>query len=179
MARATLSRVVVFDQGLYHGNGDVIEWCRKITAKFTAEAIRYAPVRSGELVSGISGSVNHVGERQVEGIIKSVAPHTMYVLRGTKGPISTAKYKADPGGATLMLWKDVKDPHTGRTRRRKVPVRQKGFYMRIPASEFGPAFFATEVSGQRANNFLLLAWRATARNHRAIRGPVPQFITNP
>ncbi len=106
-AKVELLKTVVFDQGLYHGNGDVIQWCRKITAKFTLEAKRYAPVRTGELVEGISGTVRHVGLRQVEGIIESKAPHTMFVLRGTTGPISTQKFKDDPEGAVIHLWKDV------------------------------------------------------------------------
>lgn len=176
-ARVELLKTVVFDQGLYHGNGDVIKWCRLITAKFTMEARRYAPVRSGELVAGISGTVRHVGVRQVEGIIQSKAPHTMWVLRGTTGPISRKKFKDNPEGASIVLWKDV--VRHGKKRRERVPVRQKGYWMKLPAGGDFPVVYKTEVAGQDANNFLEKAWRATSRNHRAIRGAIPTFITSP
>lgn len=190
MAEAVITRIVVFDDALYHGNGDVVKWCTKITNRFADEARHYAPVRSGELVAGISGATHTIGRRQVEGIIESRAPHTMYVLRGTTGPIMTNKGWANPNGAWTQVWGWAKQgggftKNKGESapgaRRRQFPVRVKGYWMHVPATDDGgfKGGFFTEVSGQDANNFLLKAWRATARNHRAIRGPVPSFILTP
>lgn len=184
---SSITRIVIFDQGLYHGNGDVIAWMRKITAKFAAEAILAAPVRSGELRAGIDGSVRFLGQRQLEGAIRSRARHTMYVLRGTTGPISTNRYFANPSGATRLVWGYTnivtgkvtrKSPGPG-ARRKQHPVGVKGYWMKIPAEHGFPTFYATEVSGQAAQNFLLEAWIKTARNHKALRGPIPAFIAHP
>lgn len=165
----SITRVVVFDQYLYHGKGDVYQWCRKITTRFGREARHYAPVRSGELREGISTDTSQVGVRQVQGVISSSAPHTMYVLKGTTGPIMSNKHWANPTGGTVELWKGK-----GKDRKR-VRVRQKGHYMHLPEGNGFDSHFTMEVDGQQANNFLLKAWRGTARDHRAIRGVVSPF----
>lgn len=163
-------KVVVFDERLYHAHGEVYDWCHKITTAFTAFAVHYAPVRSGRLVAGIHGHVRQIGPRQVQGTIESTAPHTFYVLRGTKGPIMTDQAFANPGGATKVVHGPDGFERT---------VRVPGYWMPIPAWGGYRKRYAVSVSGQRPNNFLLKAWRATARNHKAIRGVEPDFIRNP
>lgn len=178
MAEAILVKTVIFDEGLYRAHGDIGRWVTLITRHFGEHAVRYAPIRSGELKAGIHWSSRQIGTRQVEGAIQSDAPHTLYVLRGTTGPIMTNLQFANPGGARILVWRDIKGKD-GISRRQQIPVRVKGHYMPIPEGLGFDRFFATEVSGQHAQNFLLQAWRATARNHRAIRGVIPTFIGRP
>lgn len=183
MPSARVTKVVVFDERLYHGNGDVFKWCALITTHFTNHARRYAPVRSGELMEGISGDTKQVGIRQVQGTITSTAPHTMYVLRGTQTPIRTTRGHANPEGGFVTLWGSI-NPQTGRFTTRYIRG-QRRFQKRIPVSGYWlnvregggyPRKLLLWVHGQEANNFLARAWRATARNHRAIRHRVPVFL---
>jgi len=186
MAVGVLTTVVVFDRDLYKPGHMVHRWMTLVTTHFVGHAIADAPVRSGELKAGISGDTNQVGDRQVEGTISSSAPHTLYVLRGTTGPIMSNRRWANPEGAYSKLWGSI-NPKTGKFTRRhikgaerkQITVRNKGFWLRVRS---GPEFdqhFALQVRGQEANNFLERAWRQTARNHRAIRGRAPSFIRNP
>lgn len=177
MPSAILVRTVVFDQQLYRGNGDVHRWCRKITDRFGREASEAAPVRTGELAEGIITNTRQTGERQVEGTITSTAPHTMYVLRGTTGPImSNRGWRNRAQGPMKVVWKGKG------SKRKQIIIRNKG-YMKLNTADAPPgtpiATFKWEVSGQDANNFLATAWARTARDHRAIRGRgVPSFISN-
>lgn len=165
MAEAVLIRTVTFTEKLYRSNGDVRIWLNRVTARFGREAKHYAPVRSGRLVAGISTTTRRSGVHQCEGTIRSTAPYTLFVLRGTTGPImSNAAWAA---GALENL------------------IGPNGRYITgslMPLPAYGPykARLATTVSGQRANNFLIRAWAGTARDHRALRGrAIPTFITNP
>lgn len=153
MARA-LSKVVVFDQTMYHGNGVVHRWMETITHKFEAEAIRAAPIRSGRLKAGIHATVRTVGEREIEGLIESRSTHTMFVLRGTGSSLGKGK--------------------------RGLILPTNGPLLRIRAGYGHGKWVGPYVHGQQPNNFLVKAWRATARNHTSIRGvTVPAFIRKP
>jgi hypothetical protein len=177
MAEAVITKIVVFDEGMYHGNGLVGRWMNLITDRFGREARHYAPVRSGQLRDGIFSYAHQIGPRQVQGIIESTSPHTMYVLEGTTGPIMSDVGWATQGvGAyrTVTIYRGPghrfsytpQEGYTRGTMQRANP----GFFMRIPAWGGHRTFFALAVSGQAANNFMYRAWRATARDHRAIRG---------
>ena len=87
MATAVLVRTEVFSSKLFRGRGDVRVWLNRVTARFGAEAKHYAPVRSGRMRAQISTTTRTVGAHQCSGTIASRAPYTMYVLRGTTGPI--------------------------------------------------------------------------------------------
>lgn len=186
MAQATVTEVVVFTDKLYRGNGDVIKWCRKITNRFGFEVKRAVPVREGTLWEGIHWSTRRTGRKQVAGTLVSEAKHTLYVLRGTTGPISTNKFWANPGGAERLLWKNITTAG-GKKVRKQIWVRQKGYYMPIPdidtwvfAPLAGQGHWATEVEGQSAQNFLVKAWVRTSYDHRALRGRrIPTFIRKP
>ena len=181
-----ISKVVVFDRDLYKPGHMVHRWVTLVTTNFVLHAKELAPIRSGELKAGISGDTHQVGERQVEGSIESAANHTMFVLRGTTGPIMTTRMFANPEGATSELW-GVIDPKTGKFTRKHIKgaerkrhiVRNKGYWLRVRAGNGYSEHIAGSVSGQEANNFLADAWRRTARNHKAIRGRMPSFIANP
>lgn len=164
MATAVLIRTVTFTEKLYGGHGMVRVWLDRITTRFGQEAKHYAPVRTGRLRAQISTSTRRTGRHSCAGTIASKAPYTMWVLRGTTSPIMSD-----------TAWGAALD-----SLRRDDGSYPPGTFMPIPA--WGPyaARTALVVSGQSANNFLLKAWVATARDHRAIRGKaVPSFIANP
>jgi hypothetical protein len=183
---AALVTTVIFDRDLYKPGHLVHRWVTLVTERFVGHAIDLAPKRTGELAAGIRGATNQVGPRQVEGLISSSAPHTMYVLRGTTGPIMSRRAFANPEGAFSQLWGSI-DPRTGKFTRRRVKgaertihsVPNKGYFLYVPSSEYGPGGPRLSVHGQEANNFLLAAWRRTAINHKAIRGKVPSWLLNP
>jgi hypothetical protein len=143
MIRFQYTSLVIFTEGLYSGNGSVNKWCIKITARFTREAKRAAPRRTGELAALISGDSSRAGLHQVSGTISSFAPHTIFVLYGTRDRGSPPT----PYGVT--------------------PVTAP--YMVIPAYGGYPRLRRTEVHGQHPQNFLLKAWARTARDHSSIR----------
>jgi len=189
MATGVLVHTVVFDQAIYKPSGIVGRWMAGLTIKFETNARLLAPERTGRLKAGIHASSRPVGERQVEGLIGSSAPYSLFVLQGTTGPIMTTRAWNNPSveGGFVTLWGSI-DPKTGKFTRRhikgakrkrhQVPV--KGYWMPIPAfsGEHGSkgAHFAYSVRGQEANNFLLGAWRKTAVNHKVLRGRVPSWL---
>lgn len=184
MAVGFLVKTVVFDRDLYKPGHMVHRWVGLVTTHFVMHAKERAPKRTGRLANGISGDTNQVGPRQVEGLIESTAPYTMFVLRGTTGPIMTTAGWASGGEPYTYLWGSI-DPKTGKFTRRRIPgvrrkrhrIPKKGHWMRIPPSPEGSKpFYASQVAGQAPNNFLMGAWRATQHNHRAIRGRVPSWI---
>jgi hypothetical protein len=66
-------------------------WADRVEARFTRYAQEFAPVRSGELRAGISGTVTRTGSHELTTIIRSAAPHSLYVLKGTTGPIFSSR----------------------------------------------------------------------------------------
>lgn len=188
-AVGVLVKTVVFDQSIYRRYGMAHRWLTSMTNEFTAFAEGYAPVRSGELVEGIHGDTEQVGERQIEGTIASEANHTMFVIAGTTGPIMADKLWAaggDPQAAYALLWGSI-DPATGKFTRRNIPgamrtvfsVGRKGYWMGVrptPHSYYAKKTPRMFVAGQEPNNFLAKAWRATARNHSSIRGRIPDDV---
>lgn len=162
-----LTRIVIFDQGMYHGNGLVRKWMDQVTLSFEGHAKIKAPVHTGQLKAGIHASVAQVGPRQIEGIIESSAPHTMYVLRGTTGPIM-ANRAWNTIGATGLSFNQIAYTNKRGKDGTVTAIPRRGMFLKFEGYD-GRSHFAGSVSGQDANNFLLKAWNATARSHRAIR----------
>lgn len=191
---AVLVKTVVFDRDLYKPGHLVHRWTTLVTTHFTEHARVAAPKRTGEMAAGINGDTHQVGDRQVEGTIESPAPYTMYVIRGTGFPTkgregriyTTLGFGRRDGHGVVYLW-GYKDPATGkfsrsggaRSERRRYAVRLKGHWMVLPPGGGFSKGWAFQVSGQEPNNFLAVAWRRTARNHRAIRGRMPSWISSP
>jgi hypothetical protein len=159
---ATLKSVTIFDEVLYQPGHMVHQWVGGITRKYVIHAKARAPMRSGTLKAGIRGTTRRTGVKRVDGNIHSRAKHTMYVLRGTGHPVKGHAgfiYSTEGFFAVGNEW-----PGKGRK------GVGKGEFMHLKPT--GP--IAHRVRGQEPNNFLEAAWRATARNHRAIRGiPFP------
>lgn len=194
---AAITSVVVFDENLYRPTHLVHFWMTKVTTRFTSEAIAAAPIDTGELKSGIHGATRQIGPRQVQGLISSDAPHTMWVIRGTGFPVkghegriyTTKGFRTrNPDDAYVELWGVMKTPAkfsrkgkdfrgTGyHGRRQKYLVRKRGYWLKLPftARNGGPVF-SFSVSGQEPNNFMFKAWNRTAHTHSAIRRHGAQF----
>jgi hypothetical protein len=174
---ARLTRVVIADGGLFRGSGSVNVWMRKVTNEFGVNAVAAAPERTGELKAGIRTTVHHPAPKFVEGAVFSDAKHSLYVIKGTTGPIMSNRawrqQNTTPGGY-ITLWKG-----TGRDRK-QVRQRVKGW---MPMTTDNPkravANWMWAVSGQDSNNFLATAYRRTARKHRALkRGAIPDRIAD-
>lgn len=151
MAVAVIRSVVIVDDSMYHGKGIVIRWVGIVTRKFARDARLFAPMRSGRLKAGIrAGTPRNPFRKVVQGTISSSAPHTMYVLKGTHGPIMSN-----------ALWAAGGTPGPGRK-------------MAVGRNLWPPVTPMFVVSGQRANNFMAKAWASTGAAHPAIRGlPFP------
>jgi hypothetical protein len=177
---AVVTKLVMFDERLYRGNGSVKNWADKITHTIEAGAIARCPVRTGEMRASISGSAMTIGPRQINCTISVGTDHATYVLHGTGFPgkgdagfiYSAGRWAAGGPAAdsTVMLWKTVTNKRTGTTYRGKVPIRKKGFFMKLPAEHGFAGGWYDEVHGQKPNNFLAAAAKAASRNHRALRG---------
>lgn len=153
--------LVLYDSVLFNRGGapgEITAWAMRLESRFTRYAKQEAPARSGELKAGIHGHVARVGSHQLLTTIRSEAPHSLYVLRGTNGPIMSNKgwfyYNTgiEPG----------KDEPKGMMRLR-------------PGNGYGQ-LYRREVSGQTANPFFARAAERTARRHTSLRGFYPGVI---
>jgi hypothetical protein len=187
MAVGVLVKTVIFDQDLYKPGHMVHTWMTQVVTRFGLYAREAAPKRTGELAASIDTEARQVGPRQDEGTLAVSAPYALFVLRGTVGPIRSTKAQANPAGAYSLLWGSI-DPKTKKFTRRQIKgvrreqhmVPNKGYFLRIPGDEVvSKDNILFEVSGQSANNFLIEAYRRTARKHKALRGGIPSGITNP
>jgi hypothetical protein len=161
MAVVVIRRIEVFDEKLYHGNGDVAKWCRKITGRFAREARRYAPVRTGRLRASIRASTGNPGPKQCSGRIGLISPYGLYVLRGTGYPVRG-------------IWGDIYSTKGFAQMNRGKKISKKNGMAVGKQSLYPPIKVMGVVSGQRANDFLKKAWVATGFDHTSIRGkPFP------
>lgn len=153
---AELTSLVIYDSRIFAVGGHVNRWANSVERRFVMNAKQEAPSRSGELRAGISGESFKVGPKHWEIHIHSDAEHTMYVLRGTQGPImSDAAWAA--GGVM---------PDRG---------QREGHFLNLrPGNGYG-YLIRHKVRGQRANNFFGRAADATARRHSSLRGFDPGF----
>lgn len=162
---AEITVIVITDTKLFNRTGDIRRWADRVEAAFTAHAIAEAPLNRrqnknrgappvGTLKAGISGEVTRVGPRQLQTIIKSEAPYTLYVLKGTTTIFSkTGRIpKGEPGAGQF------------------VPIGPEEGGMSLPPNFGIKRIYRQRVRGQSANNFLGRAFDATARTHSSLRG---------
>jgi hypothetical protein len=160
---AHLGAVVIFDETLYRPGHLVNRWMNLLCVHFEEHAKALAPKRTGDLAAQITSEAHQAGPKQMSGTIASNAPYTMYVLRGTTGPIYTTLGYASGGNIEAAF-----DPVTGK--------RLSGHWLHVAPGSGFPGFITHSVHGQAANNFLVKAWRRTARNHKSLRGFVSESI---
>lgn len=163
---ASLGPVVVFDEKMYHGTGTVRRWADRLTANFTKNAVAEAPEHTGQMKQQIEGNVTSAGPKQISMTIASNAPYSLYVLKGTTGPIYANRAWNLMNARPNM---DLQDVFFHRTKRGERPIPRRGMMLRFIGYD-GKQHITTAVSGQEANNFLGRAWIRTARTHPSIRG---------
>jgi hypothetical protein len=138
--------VVTYEARLFELHGHARRWADAIDRRFTGAAKRYAPSRSGELRAGIFGEVDREGRTTLGISILSTAPHTMYVLGGTKTPImSDGGWGGD--GTSMM---------------------------RLRPGNGYPQMYRHVVRGQAAQNFFGKAADEVALHHSSLRGFRPE-----
>lgn len=161
----TVSNLIIVEVNplpLFGPSGDVTKWTQARRAGIVSKAKRRAPINKrtvksranaaepvGSLRRLITGSTGRPGPLQVSIEVRSGASYSIYVIQGTKSPI-LAKQQRGEGGRFLL---------GGRRRT-----------MYVPAGLGYRARFATQVSGQTANDFLSAAVNAEAASHPALLG---------
>ena len=166
LARVRVVKVFVNSGPLFRGTGVVRRWMGGVQREMTANSRRFAPTRTGALRAGIRGTVATTGARRVQGTTWSRAPHTPYVVYGTKSPI-----RSDIGFAHGIgegrSWVFV--PGRFGPMRRNVRFH----WMRLRPGKGFPVLYRDQVRGQQANNFFYRAYVVTKGRHRSLptRGP--------
>jgi hypothetical protein len=176
MAVTYIKSVRIVDDSMYHGKGVVFVWVGRVTRRFARDARRFAPRRSGRLKAGIrAGTPRNPLRKSVQGTISSNAPHTMYVLRGTRGPIMSDALWALGGPSNPAAFRTVSYvDRRGNPRTRQ--MFRPGMLMAVGRNPWPPTNPMAIVHGQAANNFMRKAWASTAAAHPALRGapfPIP------
>lgn len=182
MPTAVMGPIIITDSKIYRKpTGMVAVWMEKMSIRFGNEARKYAPMRSGQLKAGIHSSTHQVGPKQIELVVESTAPHTMYVLRGTGFPVRgrAGRIYSTRGFARVIrgqpLTKRFFDIRSKADRKTKRGSLLPGTTLAVGKQHlYPPVTVVPSVSGQEPNDFMERAWRATARYHRSIRGiPFP------
>lgn len=180
---AELTSLVIYDSVIFQRGHMVHRWANSVERGFVMHARQEAPMRSGELRAGISGETFKSGPKHWQVHIHSDAEHTMYVLRGTTGPIMSnrmwgfrQRFPNVPGG----LPRGGREPiiRNGVTvgyRANMKWMHAHGYALRVRAGNGFPQRFALKVRGQESNNFFGRAATATARRHSSLRGFNPGF----
>lgn len=156
---------------MFQYGGDVHRWANSLERGYVANAKRYAPRRSGELAGKIHGETFKYGSRHWQVHVHSDAPHTMYVLRGTTGPIMSRRMWGFrnrtglnyPRGAMV----NPKMPYT--TRIKFDWLKSQGYMLKVREGNGYAQRYSVKVRGQAPNNFFADAHDATARRHRSLR----------
>jgi hypothetical protein len=192
MAEGEVVLAHIDSSSLYRSGHMVNRWFGALSQQLETNVSAAAPYRAGELKAGIAHEMVRTGDHEITTVLWSEAEHTMYVLRGTRGPIMAKGLWAaggNPDDAFIWLWgyenpvtkKFSRTHNPYKVRRRRVKVRRKGRWMRVrpaPHSFYPKPWFRVTVEGQEANNFLLKGWRATSIRHKAMRR-IPTFVRNP
>jgi hypothetical protein len=150
-----VTALVIYDSILFQRGHTIRRWAEAIERRFVMYAKEEAPARSGELQYGISGEVTQVGPKHLQTIIRSTAPHSLYVLKGTTGPIMSDQGWMN-GGLVYDEEAEV----------------QRGYLHLRPGNGY-PALFRVAVNGQQRNPFFARAATRTAARHSSLRGFSP------
>lgn len=172
----TSAHLVLYDSFLFSRAGKVGRWAQSLERGFTNNTERAAPERSGALKAGIHGHASQVGPRHWVMEVFSDARYTLFVLRGTTGPIMANRlfrFQARTG---------IEFPRGGRIRHASgffMPnmefLKKNNYLLRVRAGNGYGEHYAISVSGQEANNFFATAAEMTARRHRSLRGFSPGY----
>lgn len=182
---ATKVAVVMYDERMYQGRGHLVfDWAVRIKNNFVMWAKEEAPIRSGELREKISGEATRTGVRQLNVTIESAAPHTIYVIKGTTGPImsnrmwgfrNNPRYASVPGGLPRGGRIALRAPGGGFMgyRQNMDWLAANGYALRVRAGNGYPERYMLSVNGQEPNNFMAAAARRVGARHSSLRGFEP------
>lgn len=156
-------------QTLFDSTGDVTKWAQARRAGLVRRAKREAPNGAdsgrtrksranpepfGSLIKGIQGSTNRVGPLQVQIILESTVRYSIFVLKGTNTIYGKQSRVGGTGpNRTQFL--------LGGTRKTMYLPPNLGYKGGVPVSQ---------VSGQKANDFLSRAVNGEAARHPALLG---------
>jgi hypothetical protein len=178
MARITTTvAVVVYPSRLFNITGNVGRWASSVHRKMVFNSIQEAPARSGELRAGIGGSNDRTGPQMRTVTIFSTAPHSLFVLQGTTGPIYANRYWSFKAknphlrGPRAAMLDPTRPLSTGID---WLAMKRMGYMLRVRAGNGHAERWSLRVSGQTANPFFARAAAATARRHSSLRGWNPQ-----
>lgn len=163
--------VHVNSDDLYKTGHMVNRWFRRLAGRLEDDVRAAAPMRSGDLKAGIRGRVDaDPSQHHMTLNLEFNAPYSLYVLRGTTGPIFTKKgWETGIGNGKSFILVPGKYGF--------MQQNQPGYWMRFGGWGY-PWVWKDAVAGQKQNNFLLTGWRKTASHHRAM-ARVPSFVWNP
>lgn len=163
--------LVVYDSVLFYPGRDVHRWALRTQRRVEGNAKRFAPVRSGELRNGISGETFKYGPKHWQVHVHSDAPHTLYVIKGTKGPIMSRRmwgFRQRTGLSVPRGGARSGNPTNPRGYNMNF-LREQGYLLKVRPGKGFPMRYALTVEGQSANNFLAAAMDASARTNRSLR----------
>lgn len=172
MADTTIA-VVTYSSVLFNVGGNCRRWANRVEHRFTNAAQQFAPARTGVLRAGIKGTVYRTGPHHVIADIWSEAEYSLYVLRGTTGPIRARRLHNFRGRTGLQYPRGTYITYQGRQIGLEKPLRERGYLLRVRAGNGHPQRYMEEVEGQDENNFFAAAAQETAFRHPSLRGWAP------
>lgn len=149
MADAYITGLVIYDSRLFQRNSHVGRWATSVSRNFTINAVARAPVNRRQRKSNW---------------------YPNYPVGSLKAGISGDADRIGPKHWQIVVNVDV--PYAGYVLGGTGPITPTSQpYMTIPLNPgFGRRRRHNVVRGQRKNNFLAGAARATARRHSSLRG---------
>lgn len=148
MVSYTMGAVVMYDERMYSGPGHLVyDWGQRVRRSLSRNTKAAAPVRSGELRAKVRATMRRSGVRAININLYSTAHHTMYVIGGTTGPITSTRTLPGARG-----------------------FGQRPAAMALSAGGGHAAGYRFSVSGQAPNNFMAEGVRRTARTHPSLHG---------
>lgn len=147
--------IEIHDDALFHGNGDVNKWAKKVALAQQRNTVKAAPINKrtrkfpgnpprGHLKASINTNKRMMGRKIIGIDTYSNARYSIYVIKGTK-----TQYRRGAGGRFAAAYPG-------------------GFP--LPRNNYGPFKRVQRIRGQSANNFMLVGLQHTAVAHPAIKG---------
>lgn len=168
--------IVIYSDPVFRHGGHVHRWAESTKNGFVLHARREAPIRSGELKFGIHGETMRIGPKHWDVHIHSDAPHSLYVLKGTTGPIMANRLWRFRQRTGLQFPRGTFSVVGGAQVGNILALKARGGYLlNVRAGKGFPQRYAVSVSGQDANNFFARAAVSVARTHPSLRGFTPGF----
>lgn len=146
---ASLTNIVVYSSVLFRHGGTVRRWADSLEREFTRYAIALAPVNKRlNKNHGAPGDL----KASIRGNVADAGPNQLVTTISVNVPYATYVLHGTTG-----------------------PIHGNHGQMALPDNSFWGTGHRWEVSGQRANNFMLFAAVRTGRTHSSVRGFFPSI----